>query len=176
MFSLNEQKAKLSNVNLRAELHGEETKIAVDLKIEAKMSNDVLSEFDPDLKSSLYKKANDPDQPMLIDEPGHLPNLKFPNMSPIKWGSKGAGYESVINWGVSGKDDIRLIQTEIDGFRFECQEGGTVGVSFRIIAHPTPEEIGRLSELVQREITLSLFPPSADEQFRQQLENIDDEE
>jgi len=58
MFSLKNQAAKLTNVNPRAELHGQDKKLAVDLKFEIKVSNDVLSEFDPSLKGSLYKKAD----------------------------------------------------------------------------------------------------------------------
>lgn len=162
MFSLSEQRAKLSNVNIRAEIHGEETKIAVDLKIDVKMSNDVLSEFSPELKSSFYKKK-DHGQADLIDEPGRLTALKFPQMSPIKWDWQGVGYKTVINYGVSGKDDIGLDMTDIDQFRFDPMDGGTVDMSFRIVAHPTPEEIGRLSELVQREITLTLEEPEAEE-------------
>lgn len=166
MLSLTNQHAKLSNVNLRAELHGEETKVAVDLKIEIKVSNDILSEFAPDLKSSLYRKDPDAAQGQLIDDPNHLPSLKYPQMSPIKWDWSGAGYETVINYGISGKDDIVMLMTEVDTFRFECCDGGTVEIGFRITGHPTQEEIGRLSGLVQREISLTLVPPSADDQLK----------
>ena len=72
MFSLKNQAAKLTNVNPRAELHGQDKKLAVDLKFEIKVSNDVLSEFDASLKGSLYKKADD-GQGDLIADPGHLP-------------------------------------------------------------------------------------------------------
>lgn len=176
MFSLKDQRAKLANVNIRAELHGEDTKVAVDLKIDIKVSNDVLSEFHPDLKASLYKKDSDAAQGKLIDEPGHLPALRYPEMSPIKWDWSGAGYETVINYGISGKDDIVMLMTDVDSFRFECCDGGTVGISFRIVAHPTPDEIGRLSGLVQREITLTLVPPSADEQLKQKINGMGDGE
>lgn len=174
MFQLENQTAKLSNVNIRAELHGEDTKIAVDLKIDVKIGNDVLSEFDPSLKSSLYRApdASDSQGDLLAQEPGYLPKLKFPAMAPIKWDWSGSGYDAVVNYGVSGKDDITMIQTEIDTFKFDCQDGGTVAISFRIIAHPTPDEIGRLSELVQREITLTLTPPSAEEQFKKDLASV----
>ena len=176
MFQLENQTAKLSNVNLRAELHGEETKVAVDLKFEAKLANDVLSYFDPSLKSSLYAAPNEAMQGELIQEAGYLPTLKFPKMSPIKLDWKGAGYETVVNYGVSGKDDIRMIQVDVDSFKFDCQDGGTVALSFRAIAHPSSDEIGRLSELVQREITLSLYPPSPEDQLKQDLAGMDEEE
>ena len=94
MFQLENQTCKISNVNLRAELHGEETKVAVDLKFDMKLSNDVLSYFDPTLKSSLY------------------------------------------------------------GAPSEAMQG----------------------ELVQREITLSLYPPSAEDQLKQELAGMDGED
>ena len=165
MFELDHQKSKLSSVNPRAELHGEDKKHALDLVFEMKVSNDVLSFFDPSLKSALYK-ANDntAGQAELIQEPGHLPQLKFPKMGAIKWGYEGAGYEVTVHYGVSGKDDIRLTETQIDGFKFDCQDGGTVGVRFRVIAHPDTPELGRLCELIQREVDITVVPPSADAQ------------
>ena len=54
MFSLANQSAKLTSVNPRAEIHGTDHVMAADLKFEIKVGNDVLSEFDPSLKSSLY--------------------------------------------------------------------------------------------------------------------------
>ena len=176
MFKLENHTAKLSNLNLRAELHGEETKVAVDLKFDMKLSNDVLSYFDPSLKSSLYAAPSEAMQGELIAEAGYLPTLKFPKMSPIKWDWKGAGYEAIVNYGVSGKDDVRMIHVDVDSFKFDCQDGGTVALSFRAIAHPSSDEIGRLSELVQREITLSLYPPSAEEQLKQELAGMDEDE
>ena len=151
--------------------------MAVDLKFNIKVSNDVLSEFHPSLKSALYEKADESSgQAALIDEPGHLPSLKFPQLSPLKWDWEGAGYATIVHWGVSGKDDILMIQTEIDNFKFECQDGGTVGVSFRVIVHPEPVELGRLCEMIQQEVSLSLEPPSAEEQYQQQLKDAEDEE
>lgn len=163
MFSLENQAAKLTNVNPRAEIHGTDHVMACDLKFEAKMSNDVLSFFDPSLKSSLYKKA-DGHQGELITDAGHLPALKFPLMGPVKWGKEFSGYETVIHYGVSGAQDIHLIDCEVDNFRFDCQDGGTVAVSFRVIAHPEPNELGRLCEMIQREVDITLVAPSAEAQ------------
>lgn len=174
MFSLSEQKAKLANLNIRAEIHGEDFHTAVDLKFEMKVSNDVLSEFHPDLKSSLYKKADENSgQPELIEDPGHLPSLKFPLLAPIKWNYEGAGYAAVLHYGVSGKDNIVMIDTEIDSFKFDCQDGGTVAVSFRVIAHPDAVSVGRLSEMIQTEVSLSLEPPSMEEQIERELRKVD---
>jgi len=160
MFSLANQAAKLTSVNPRAEIHGTDHVMAADLKFEIKVGNDVLSEFDPSLKSSLYKKADGP-QGELITDAGHLPALKFPLMGPVKWGKEFSGYETVIHYGVSGAQDIHLIDCEVDNFRFDCQDGGTVAVSFRVIAHPEPNELGRLCEMIQQEVEMSLIEPEA---------------
>lgn len=160
MFSLANQAAKLTSVNPRAEIHGTDHVMAADLKFEIKVGNDVLSEFDPSLKSSLYKKA-DGHQGELITDAGHLPSLKFPLMGPVKWGKDFSDYETVIHYGVSGAQDIHLIDCAVDNFRFDCQDGGTVAVSFRVIAHPEPTELGRLCEMIQQEVEMSLIEPEA---------------
>lgn len=160
MFSLQNQSAKLTSVNPRAEIHGTDKVMAADLKFEIKVSNDVLSEFDPSLKSSLYKKADGSGQGELIDDPGHLPVLRFPLMGPIKWGKDFSGYEVIVHWGVSGQQDIHLVNCPVDQFRFECQDGGTVVVSFRVIAHPEGVTLGRLCEMIQTDVELSLIEPT----------------
>lgn len=161
MFSVANQAAKLMSVNPRAEIHGTDHVMVANLKFVIKVGNDVLSEFDPSLKSSLYKKA-DGHHGELINDAGHLPSLKFHLMGPVKWGSKFSGYETVIHYGVSGAQDIHLIDCAVDNFSFDCYDGGTVIVSFRVIAHPEPNELGRLCEMIKREVYITVCRPSAD--------------
>lgn len=159
MFSLDHKITLLANVNPRAELHGEDKLLAVDLKFEIDTPNDILSEFDPSLKSAFYRKAEPGEGDLLADQPGNLPKLKFPLMGPVKWGKDYAGYEIVVHRGISGVEDIRIIECGVDNFRFDFKEGGTVTLSFRVIAHPEPPELGRLCELIQQDVELSLIPP-----------------
>lgn len=156
MFSLSNQTARLASVNPRAELHGEERIPAVDLKLEMKTSNDVLSEFDPALKGALYMRGD----AGLINDPGHMPVLRFPLMSAFKWVAAFAGYTLRIHWGVSGLDDIVLQECNVDGFRFECMDGGSVSVCFRVQAHPNERDFGRLCSLVQQDVEVTLEPPT----------------
>jgi hypothetical protein len=164
MFSLEKQNAKLTSVNPRAEIHGTDKVMAADLKFEIKVSNDVLSEFDPSLKFSLYKKQDGSGQTELLNEPGHLPALKFPLMGPVKWGKDFSGYEVVVHYGISGKEDIHLATCQVDQFRFDCQDGGTVVVAFRVIAHPEAKALGRLCEMIQTDVELSLIEPTEEQQ------------
>lgn len=167
MFSLKNAKAKLVNLNLRAELHGDKHVLATDLTIEATVSNDVLSEFHPSLKSALYEKADDA-QGELLDEPGRLTALKFSNLGqPLKWNAELKGYQTTVHYGIGGDSDINMIECEVDSFKFECKDGGSVGVKFRVIAHPTEEQVGKLSGLIQSDIELTLLPPEEQQELKE---------
>lgn len=160
MFSLSNAKVKLENANPRAELHGEDHKLAVDLKLSTDAGNDMLSAFDSALKSALYWKG-DGSQGELLDDPGHLPALRFPEMGPIRWSKDLAGYTITVHVGVSGSSNIVLADCAVDKFVFEPKEGGSVGISFRIQAHPDAATLGRICELIQQDIELTLTPPEA---------------
>lgn len=175
MLTLTQQRAKLINVNPRSEIHGEDKKLAVDLSIEVKTSNDILSQFDPKLKATFYRPAEDGEDAqgdLLADQApaGHMPKLVFPNLGRLKWAYNGGGYITTVHCGFSGDMDIRMIETDLDKFNFDCQDGGTVAMTFRVVAHPQPEELGRLCELIQQEITLTLEPPSIEKQLQRDLD------
>lgn len=158
MFSLNETNLLLANVNPRSERHGEDMVLAADLKLTVKTSNDILSEFHPSLKSALYGKQGG-SQGELVDIPGHLPELRFPQIGKIRWEKEFAGYELRVHWGIDGSTDIVLSDCKIDKFSFECLDGGSVVFGFRAIVHPAASEMGRLCDLIQKEITVTLTPP-----------------
>lgn len=166
MFSLHKVQCKLDNVNPRAEIHGSDKVLAVDLKISFKASNDVLSEFDPHLKSAFYTKG-DQLQGELIDDPTYLPVLKFPLInSAVPWDKEYSGYETIVHLGLGGKNsDVEMIECQVDKFKFELMDGGSVIVHFRVIAHPKESELGKLCAQIQQEIEVSLIPPSEQEQL-----------
>lgn len=53
--------------------------------------------------------------------------------------------------------------SDLDSFRFELSDGGTVTIKFRIVCHTDAINNGRLLDLQQQEITLTLTPPTQDE-------------
>ena len=156
MFQLDNENVKLANVNPRAEKHGEDTEMACDLKFEISTSNDVLSEFHHALKSAFYKEA---DQPDLIDEPGRLSQLKFPEISSIAFDRDFSGYELRIHYGLGGKSDLVMDDCKVNNFRFHMMEGGTVVMSFRVQGRPSEHVIGKYCTLIQQDVIISLTPP-----------------
>lgn len=156
MFELSNQKAKLDSVNARAELHGEERKPAFDLKFTVALGNECLAFFAPELRSSLYKKSDA--QGELIDEERESA-LRFPKMGRFYWDWEGVGYTLTIPYGIGGISDIVVEGVNINKFRLQPQEGGTVLVSFRAIAHLDEKVVGPLCSLIQRETEISIEPP-----------------
>ncbi|MGE5622215.1 MAG: hypothetical protein ACM3WS_03555 [Bacillota bacterium] len=157
MFELKSQ-VKLASVNPRAEIHGEDRVPAFDLKIEAVCPNDVLIHFHPELRQQLYKKAEDPDLVEQLDGEA-LTALRFPKMGAIKWDAELTGYKVEVDYGIGGDSNIVLGECKLDGFKFSPQNGGSVGLTFRIICHPQSEDVGRLCEFIQREIDITVTPP-----------------
>ena len=157
--------AKLSSVNVRSEKHGPELVPAVDLKLAIDASNDILAKFHPDLKASLYYKAeptNDDQEDLDGIEPvTNLPNLRFPRLDgPLKWDIVGAGYHLCIDFGLGGDSNLNLHGVEINNFAFSPKEGGTVELAFRVQITDIDEQIiGKLAILVQHEVTITLTAP-----------------
>lgn len=159
MFDLSTTQVKLANVNPRAELHGEDPKPAFDLKIEATLPSDALIQFSPELRQMLYKKDENPD---LVDQisPEALTVLRFPKLGPLKWDWEGSGYAVTVGYGIGGDSDIQLPDCKVDHFKFEPLNGGSVLITFRIIAHPETADVGKLCEFIQQNIELTVTPPA----------------
>jgi hypothetical protein len=158
MFQLKETKVLIASVNARAEKHGDKTEPAFDLTCEVNCASTVLDMFDKDLRTTLYKKN---DQPDLVDQadPEALTALRFPRVDALKWELDLTGYTLRVAYGIGGPSDIQLGDCKIDGFKFKAQQGGTVSVRFRVIAHPATEDVGRLCEMIQNEIEMDITPP-----------------
>ena len=164
MLEIEEQLIKIAHVNVRTEKHGDDDVLAVDLKLQARMSNDVLSQLSPSLKSSFYHK-DDSIQGDIIDEPGYLPNLKNPSIGPVKWAGKKEHQRLVIHNGVRRDDDIVLADSKADKLTLDLQEGGTVLASMRVQVLPDETTAAKLLALLNQEVHMSLSsdePPEPD--------------
>lgn len=183
MFRLDKQRVKLSSVNPRAELHGDDTEPACDLKFKFTASNAVLDMFDERLRHTFFDAPRPDGLDVDLAEQGtdhdadYRPLLRFREIPTIPWAYQGAGYRLEVDQGFSGKENIYLIKTEIDKFKFVPKEGGSVEVEFRVIAHPNAEDFGSLCMLIQQEIDLTLVPPSPEERAQMEFDDaMGDEE
>jgi hypothetical protein len=160
MFELQKQKVRFKSMNTRTEKHGEEDEPATDLYFSVTIDNAALDMFQPDLKSSLYKQNAAP-QGALIED---LRSLRLPDLKmPLVWKYKGIGYKSIFHYGMNNDKEVNLFDNEVLDFKFDCKDGGSVLIDFRIIAHPEKEEVAEFYDLMGSEIELTLIAPTPDE-------------
>jgi len=159
---------RLTNVNPRMEKHGPESVPAVDMNFIMDAPNDVLSYFDGGLLNALYTvrtEAQSDEQTEIdgLDPVSHLPNLRFPKMSPIKWDWRGAGYTLELDYGLGSGRNIVLETCEVGKFVIDAKEGGTVELKFQVQVTTglTEQIIGKLSMMIGQEVGITLLAPTA---------------
>lgn len=84
MFELLKHKSKIAHLNIREESHGDDKVLAEDIKVQADVPNDFLSYLAPTLKWSLYDKPSNA-QGELIEDAGHMPRLRYSQLSALAW-------------------------------------------------------------------------------------------
>lgn len=158
MFALEEHTAKIANVNPRSEKHGDQTKLAADIKIETCVGRKTLDEFDTALRALLFREPQTGDQPQLIDADDGATALRMPKLAPLEWEEKYPGYTLILHGMLV--EDI-AIPVELSGFSFKGLDGGAVKTSLRATCHPDADQIGHLCSLIQNDVEISLVPPAA---------------
>lgn len=168
-FELNKTKVKVLDFNPRTEFHGEEHRLAGDLKIGADLDNGCLAMFHPALRSLLYhydpQVAGDlVDAAKRDEDPDYAPNIRMPHLVlPLKWDGAVVGAGVEIHYGLKSK--IQLETCNVNDFKLEPKQGGTVTVTFMVRCHPADDkEAGKLCGLIQSDVELSVTPPVSEQQ------------
>jgi len=159
MFELNDAAAKVANFNPRAEKHGEENKLAGDLKLVVIVGNNVLDYFQKGLRQALYRKPAQGEQQDLIEGSDGLTGVKFPKLGTLAWDEEYPGYELVIGSGLGLSEPIVISDVMLKRLRFEPLEGGSLQLTFSAVFHPTKDEAGALCGQIQNEVQVTLVSP-----------------
>lgn len=141
MIEFVEREATLSHLNVRDEKHGEETVVAVDVKLKVDLPNTMLNALAPGLLVSLYGAE---DVKAELFEDGHLPRLRYPSMDPVKFD---LGETKVLLHFPRVTHDIKL-EGIVKKIAAECKEGGTVTFVFSVASTPASDVIGALSSML----------------------------
>lgn len=165
MFSIHEQECRM-HFHSRSNKEGNARVPAATLQLTFRTSNDVLSEFSPDLKAALYRRPHKSEQDMAdeadsrLDDPSYLPCLKFPDMkSKVSLTKQIIGATVTVHNGLGGKSDIVLDDCKVDKFAFDPQEGGTVVVSLNVACSPSAAQAGELHSKQDQDVTVTIQPP-----------------
>jgi hypothetical protein len=160
MFTVSNHLAKIVSCTNVSEKHGKERVPAISIGLYLVGASTLLDQFDTALRTTLFRKPQPMPGDMFPDDSDGLTELRFPFMRNLAWDRKYAGYTLRFRIGASGADDVLLAECGLKDIRFVAQEGGSVGIGFKVTAHPKDEiDHGKVATRLQQEIFIDLTPP-----------------
>ncbi|HIC7209372.1 hypothetical protein [Burkholderia stabilis] len=151
--------AKIVSCTNVSEKHGAERVPAISVGLYIVGGGDLLDMFDVALRGMLYRRPQPKPGELEMEHDG-LTELRFPFMRNLVWDRNYEGYLLRFHIGATGAEDVLLAECGLKDIRFTTQEGGSVGVHFKITAHPKDDEDhGKIARRVQQEIGITLTPP-----------------
>lgn len=159
-FRFHKIKMKVTSVNVRQELNGEEHRLAMDIGLEFNQSNHSLDKLDTRLIETFYWKS--PTGPAQNDLDGvervtDFPNLRFDQMGmPVKWGDEFEDGLFRMHHGGDDANDVVIREAKINQIRFWVKEGGTTTYNVRVQCHPDEADVARMCTVLQSEITATI--------------------
>lgn len=161
MFQLETKMVRITSIDIRKEKDekGDEHSVC-DIGISAPMENEVLDHFNPLYRSAFYYGDDQAD----MVSGTRLPYLKFPFP---RFSHKGSleGYVFLAHIGAGGPSEVKLNDSVINKVNFLLQDKGAVTMGFVVRARTHPADVGKLSELLDTEVQISLVPPDEKKQF-----------
>lgn len=162
MFALDKHEAKITNINLRAEKHGSERKLGVDISLKLQAGNGSLDGLEKGLRQSLFRKAQKGEQIDLIEGADGLVAVKHPCLGSIPINGEYTGYEVDIDGMLEATETLPLVDVKLKNFVIDALEGGSVVISFKAQALVDLDEIAELADAFIREtVRVTLTPPTA---------------
>lgn len=155
--------AVLANLNLRVEKVGKDkTRPAADLKFNVDMHNSILDEIHPGLLNSLYKRPDEKGHQadLTAPDPATLTTPRYPRAKPWASLEDWPGYFASIKVGEFDLQGVDLQKGILKSITVEAKNGGTVSLSFTVSAYPTGEEVGKLYDMLGKDVALNLDPPA----------------
>ena len=165
MFQLNNQQTKITSFTPRMEKHGDENVLAGTLKCETTTHSSVLDLFDKGFRKLLYRKPAPGEQTELPLEGASdgLTMRKLPCLDALRWKEDFPGYRVEIASGLAVDEVLKLVDAEVHDFVFEALDGGSCKVKWAINCHLDGRTSGKLCQLIQDSVEMTLTPPSRDQ-------------
>ncbi|CAB3681302.1 hypothetical protein R8871_02524 [Paraburkholderia graminis C4D1M] len=153
MIALQKHPVKILHLNVRSELHGDEEKTAVDIKIGFDVPNHYLDSLGDGLRAALYAAPEDRNMPVPGTDQDHLTHVRYPQLGTQKWAGEFASVGLHLHLGNGrGKGDLVFSETKFGKLTFAAKEGGTCACVARAQVLPTPDETAKLVGLLKHEV------------------------
>lgn len=166
MLRTDEQVATVSSLNMRAERHGNQPVPACDINITFDAPGKVLDQFEKGLFDAFYtKEPPNKSQKELAGMEADGPFLRFNGtLGPLTLKQGIPGYKAEIVYGeIASSIKIALSDVKMTRVKAEPKDGGTCGFALQLQAHPVEGQYDQLALILQREVKVTLTPPSASE-------------
>lgn len=167
-FERSRELMELVHLNIRREVHGDERVNGIDIRFRVDLTNDVLAEFSPTLKTTLYAREETPQGDF---DPDSVPYtvVKNPQMGTIKWDAKYDCARAVVHHGIDGRNDIAFALAKVNKFSILPKNGGTLTCEFRVqVSDPDDMDIARLIAVNGQQVYVTIESeggePEEDEQ------------
>ena len=150
MFRTHDTPATLANLTAYSEKRGDETVSGLALKMVLDLPAGILDSFRPKLTEAFFRLDSRDIE------------VRFPEIEGIRWGREIMGARVLIGYeDLLGSEPVELPGAIVDHFRFAPKNGGTVEVTLRIKVKPDGAVVGRLYEWLQKEVQLTIEPPTS---------------
>ncbi|MFP4891260.1 hypothetical protein [Paraburkholderia sp. EG304] len=151
MIELERHPVKIQHINVRTELHGDEERTAVDIKLGFDVPNTSLEALAEGLRGALYEAPEDAD--LLGDAERPFTRVRFPQFGTFKWAGEWSSVGLHLHLGNGrGKGDLIFSEAVFGKLTVACKEGGSCACVVRVQLLPTPDETAKLVGLLKREV------------------------
>lgn len=138
-MKLDQAVARVIDVNPRKENHGENLALAVDVKLEANCTREILAQFDVGLDAFLFGE--------------HGP--RFPEIGAVSWDREYEHASVKIN-----KHAVK--DATIHKVTLLPEVGDCVKVGFVATFYPATDMVGKLAELIKEDVSITVEQTQAD--------------
>jgi len=167
MLNLDKHNSEITNLNLRAEKHGDENNPACDIKLQVDVQAERLNDIHPGLCDSLFRKPAAGDQRPLIEvgkkkQDDSYTEVRHPSLEPLKLKQKFPGYELTILAPDNDGEGLFFADAEVKNFTITPREGGTASLAFSVGVDVDEDDIaGLLPFLRNPDAVVTLVAPKA---------------
>ncbi|PVX84313.1 hypothetical protein [Paraburkholderia unamae] len=162
--------AKITSVTPISEKHGKKRVPAHSIIFELAMSNTILIPLDKQLRSAFYQKPTsasaDPKSGQTKIDTSNVEDgisqLKFPWWTQwIEIPGDLVGWVLTFHTGNSERSHIVLEDAKVSAFAVLPKDLGITLLKCKAIVHPSAHEKGKIDELLQTEVKISILPPDS---------------
>jgi hypothetical protein len=160
MFQLDKHDAKIKNLNLRMEKHGDQDVAAADFTINLKASALLLDTIDKKLRKVFFEKPAKGEQQALPIDGNNLTALAIPYLREQKLDQKFDGYEVEFASLLEQIEPLFFADVKVTLLKAVFIEGGSVDLSLKVSMLIDEEDDAPLLSVWRRgEIKVTLTPP-----------------